>query len=324
MRRRAAQHVRHLPDKAVLVNDGVTYSDDAKVSASPKLRDALTGLVVTPPNQFPDPMYRQQARWSPWKRLRRRFIAQHRKQVIFNGLNNADYESWHKVSVNPETGTGTLLWRNKPNTFYKRILVGPGAELSHGLTCGADLPLVDLSGGFIHCARLDSVNFQGAVLDEVDMKFFDMGGVNFKGASLRNVRFPYCSVTSTVSMAGADLTGASFSQVSINRPTLYADSTLQPDDVYIDFADSNVTVEQIEQLELRNPYGPLPIRYRQYSFDEVGSLLLGADKEELGVRIWAGDIEARDNTTRRVVDTFDADQCHIPQWEVQKLLGAGG
>jgi hypothetical protein len=326
MRRRPTKHLRHLKDKVVLINKDVSRREELPASINAGgLREGVNGIAA-PAAQFPDPKFRLEANGGLWQQLRRRFIPRrrfvpkHHKATMFNGMATAEYEMWHKVSIDPETGEGVLRWKSWRNDGWISHPLKPGTEINLQVSCGADLPLVNLSNGKIRCPDFNRMNLQGATLDDIDLHFVSMSEINLNGASLRNVKFPSCDVIGAVTMMGADVSGADFSQVVL-RSSRHHRTINKDSEPYIDFTDSNATREQIEQLEgnLAN-FPTLPIRYRQYSLDEIAALT-GSSKEELGVLIWAGGVEARDNASCRTVSSFDADTCHIPQWEIQSLLG---
>jgi hypothetical protein len=310
--RKQAHHFRHLPTGVVEINRDVNYDDTTSGPADVSgVRHGVNGLVGTPP-RFPDERFRLQAKRSLVSRMKDRLVGKRVERSMFNGLYTKDYIMQHKVWISPSTGKGTLLWRTEPDGKWNKAPLGPGVELGGALMCGAELPLVDLSEGEIKFRHLTDINLQGAKLDDIKLSFVEIGDVNMDGASVRGVVFPLSSLTGNVSLVGADVTDSDFSGILMISSAFH-----------IDFTDSNVTGEQVGEIEREaaNVFNlsVLPLRYRKYSLSETEKTT-GMSSDELGVRVWSGEIEARLNDSNRKAETFDADTCHIPQWEVDRLI----
>jgi hypothetical protein len=70
-------------------------------------------------------------------------------------------------------------------------------------------------------------------------------------------------------------------------------------------------------MDATHPEDRRYIEYPRLSPEEVKQVT-GWDDDEFFARVWAGDVEVRDNKTREVVTdgSFNADRHHIPRWGV--------
>jgi hypothetical protein len=127
--------------------------------------------------------------------------------------------------------------------------------------------------------------------------------VSFVNSSLRHAEFLNCDFYG-VDLANCDLTGAHFTDCVVSGR--------------LRLVGSNVTAEQVADLmKFTEPQDRRHIEYSRLTPEEVKQAT-GWDDDEFFARVWAGDVEVRDNKTREVVTdgSFNADRHHIPRWGV--------
>jgi hypothetical protein len=359
-RRRPVEHKRRLADGSeIVVNAGVGYAEPP-AGGKKQVGDSIRSLATTP--ALLTPRVGQEPMPSFTDRLRRRFKKNKkvitRDPTMSEGPQRRIVET--KMSVNPRTGVARLrMWDSvrvsrtglrRPaqyETTYSEKVIGPGGEVpSLATVVETDWRGINLSGGTLWLGEraTGKIDFRNAILDDATIAPAGgtfIAGIDLSGASARNLRFTGDLFDCDVSMRNTDLTGADFSNVGVlTRRTGYtiarkgAHASGTPDGridgefydmrTVIDFTGSNVTSEQIRQLEGNTPaVGPFPVAYQQFTLREAQTSL-GVDDDHMRILMWSGDVEVRDNfTKRRVTTEFDPDCHHVPQWEVQKLLGAG-
>jgi hypothetical protein len=239
--------------------------------------------------------------------------------------------------IDRHTGRGEVKISLQYEARVLRKWVGPGTNLyfeyaKHGDYRRADLPGSDI-GEMVHRCNFDGANLMDARFlsppDFGDSRYSwraQIEDTSFRAATCRNASFKGVTFSGYVSFEGADVTGADFEGAWVATVTYAGDYQRQGEAATLDFTDSNITGEQIDQFVdgyLRTGRGYTPgesrILYRRYTLSDA-STKLGVPEDELAVSIWVGDVEVRDNhTLQRVTGEFDATRHHIPQWALQYL-----
>lgn len=304
-RRRPTHHVRHTVHGAIEVNEGVRY-DDGPQATSGRLRGSLLDAarqLAGPAERPPIPAYTADVLLSEGGNPYR---------IHFAGGFHTITQKW---SLDPETGTGKIDFHvrrefmnpdGSSETFA--VEVGPGMEISGPFThINMDLRRAHIPG--LRCqtkvlqqSTFAEANMDGAVF-AADPRYgvLQIASVCMDGASLRGAQFDGVALQN-VSLVDVDATGAHFQVARL---------------IDVDISGSNIHPDQFEC-----PGDPVRwLFYDEYSLAQVADAT-GVDVDELALRVWAGEVEVRDSETReRVTGGYDAALHHIPQWEMQRLLG---
>lgn len=210
-------------------------------------------------------------------------------------------------------GVGTITFtarREYMNPFneaeVETMAIGPNMQIAQKFeTVNMDLRRANIPGVRCEASALSmstfaEANMDGAVFQSAQSQSsLRITSVCMDGASLRDARFNDV-VLRNVSLVGVDATGASFHVTQL---------------LDVDITDSNIHPDQFDLGQDPVPF----LYYREHSLGEVVEAT-GLSADELAVRIWAGDVEARDNISLKPVTNFEAEFHHIPQWEMQRLL----
>jgi uncharacterized protein YjbI with pentapeptide repeats len=234
--------------------------------------------------------------------------------------------------IDTAAGTGSITLTPLDDVKAPQVRgVHPQAVLASEFLTSIDYRRADLRGtkfGY-HMAHCD---MRGAILDDARFASHEKFGASlgmrgsvrdtsFDGASCVNASFVNIRFLGTVTFRGANLTGVDFSRVSLGA--MLSEDGVVPE-TSVDFTDSNVTGDQIDQILRSNKVeiekDGFPLKYRRFTFSEVCDALdVGPD--DLAVMVWAGDVEVRDNDTgARVTGVFRANRHHVPQWGLARVL----
>jgi uncharacterized protein YjbI with pentapeptide repeats len=301
-----SEHARSVTTKPKKINGAL---------ANPTLQRAVTQMAAEPQGTLPDLTWYETTEVPHWEVLERRH-----PYVVDGKTGRISLRNF----IDPETGCGEVILSKASGDDEQTQKVGPGEQISDEF--------------------LDHVDYRRSNLENAELgyhtSFCDFGGANLNGArfgaytskhkigvrgSVRDTSFDGASCAQTsfvnmrflgkVSFRGADLTDANFLRVSLGA--MLPEGGQVPITT-IDFTDSNVTGQQIDQVLERNldtePDSAPSIIYRTYNVQEACDTL-GVNETELMVLIWVQDIEVRDNVTKALVRTgFNKDRHHIPQW----------
>lgn len=295
----------------------VTTRDDAgSASQRPNLRGAVTQLVVPSEPTATD--------WWATSELNEQDIEKRSSPYIVKSM-----MSTVKITnlIDPETGEGRLRGEVKQGgvgdaqTIICRV--EPGAEVGAEFIARVDyrranLPDATFAYHTSFCdfrgARLNRARF-GVNPSSILLTRGSIRDTSFDGASCVDTKFTNIRFLGEVNFRGADLTGADFSRASIGA--MLAENGQVPETV-MDFTDSNLTGEQLDRLVEYNVNSDLQSAYRiiyETISVEDACEQLGVTAEELGVLIWAQDVEVRDNVTHgRVRGSYNVARHHIPVW----------
>lgn len=335
-RRRPIRHTRTTASgKTVIVNPEVTHSD-APSDGDPRVTAAgLQGLAQQTNmgplmGQEPGPTLKQ-------KILRR---IRSNKATIRPGQHVKT-----RMKVNYRSGTATVRMRHNVGgtPVGQTFECGPGAKLTPlFLRAEHDFRGFDLTEATIEMSEIGGIDFRNATLDSATIVGNVDGHIphiNISGASAKDLKIEKGSMSGTLVARNADLTGADFSGVRIYKNSGHPQIALMPlgipaphikmnglfydDSKWFDFTDSNITAEQIKVLESKfTPEGPFGVEYRGYPLREAQEILGITDDDEMRVLMWSGEIEVRDNITKRKAENIDHETCHVPQWVIQKHLAS--
>jgi hypothetical protein len=302
--RRPKHHFRRVGDVLVEVNKGVEYVDDkSAVAPSSRLRSTLGNASRQMEENEPLPVdevpeytadvlmskvgdpYRIELDGDMYKVTQIHHVHGGVGEITFAAHKDPDDPSAKPAIFNLQVGPGMKLVRDVEaiNIDLRRAHI-PGLR--------SEVPVLMM-------ASFAEANMDGAVFGSPKRNISRIVSVCMDGASLRDAYFGDV-VMRNVSLVGVDATGARFDVAQL---------------VDVDITDSNIHPDQFV-------HDGDPVRYlyyREHSLQEVVDAT-GLPADELAVRIWAEDIEVRDNSTRKKVTGFLDGLHHIPQWEMQRLL----
>ncbi len=140
--------------------------------------------------------------------------------------------------------------------------------------------LSDLHGG---AADMRKCSFRSAIMRRFNGSYADFRGSDFSGVDLQGANF-----------ISADLRGCNW--VGAHTAGIHLSSMRR---------DSNPTDE-------------FSARYERYTLRDAMEAS-GEEEDDFLIRVWAGEVEVRDNVTCEVRDDYDPETCHVPVWVIQNL-----
>jgi hypothetical protein len=213
------------------------------------------------------------------------------------------YEYSFNRSVRIWSDTGTVVCEGNRTSAAAIFDIAPGARIETGTRLNwVNLSGVNLTGATI-VGPLTGTNLSASRLDGATIQNASLT-VYLDGSSLRDATFEDCRMVES-SARGADFTNTVFDQVSCQS---------------FDVTDSNLTREQAATLAGNSTLGYRSLTYRQYSIDDT-CRLLGIDRETFGIMAWAGDLQIVTASGETTDGSFDP-TCHVPQWEIFRLVNA--
>jgi uncharacterized protein YjbI with pentapeptide repeats len=331
-RRRPVRHNRTIASgDVIIINEKVTYDDTSK--SARRVQSNVHDLVQS----FRQPRLGKEPNPTLKERLFRRLRTNYQEVALDRAVRT-------RMKINPKTGIATLTMWDVFGGFDQKTKreYGPGSNIpSKVFITEHDFRGVNFTNAIMALSsRSPSVDFRNSILDGATIeptveKLFP--SIDISGASAKNLIFATGRVSGTIVARNTDLTGADFSKLKfyknqsylseptlmlgIPAPSIKMNKKFYIDKKWFDFTDSNVSSEQIRTIEEKiGPEGPFGIEYRGYSLQEAQDILGITDDDYMNVLLWSGEIEARDNITKRKTEHFDPQTCHIPQWVIQGQL----
>lgn len=164
---------------------------------------------------------------------------------------------------------------------------------------------------FSRCS-LDSVTFEDSLLEDTLFRSSQLPGSVFTGSTLLNCSFENTSLKGTkfvdshlagdFNLKNCDVEGVDFKDTHLRIGT----------NVYLH--GSNITQQQVKDLleDYINPGGF--VFYDQFTLSDL-SKAVNIPPDELILNVWSGDIEIRENETKKIVTgAYDKNKHHVPQW----------
>lgn len=218
-------------------------------------------------------------------------------------ISNKKFAAYRVVSTVSEDGLGEIKWEESSRgegAISGSLFLYPGANIERSRpSFPVIVPGVNLRGAVLQgAAFVDGCNFDGADLRGVSARGVTWEGslqnANFSGAYLVGVNLHNSNID------GCDLSGADVFGAKLPR----------------DLRRVNITGKQLDSLRGMGEYDHgQPYIVREVTVDDlVGKF--GADRDEVTVSLWAGDVEVRSRKTNKVVVSggFDAAEHYIPYW----------
>jgi hypothetical protein len=296
------QHIRHLPDKAVLVNEGVHYSKLQRFIGRnrPPAPTATAGSDLTLPTVFPVPEIVKKNKMSFFDRINRRFNRRSKKKAVrskYDTDSGIKYNEHFTSKLKIKKDLWEMYTRDRGHRYETLTLLRKGERVyADGRLNDFDLREIDLSDSVI-VNHLERSNLANSILNGTEFRLGRLE-VNLDGSSLRGASFHSVEFVNT-SARGADFTDAEIGNVTVRS---------------LDVTDSNITREQVSKLLQESAAGYGVLKYRKFSLKQAADFF-GTDPDSLITMAWLGEIQIINNDGEIATDHID-DNCHIPQWEL--------
>jgi hypothetical protein len=177
-RRRPKRHIRHVGDKAVIVNDDVTYPADGAVSE--RVSDVRSAVQLLADDTPVDPATRPVVK--------------------------IDNRTW-RLSMKPRIVGLDQPYQNfsDQKLFDAEIIDG---NIAHSL----------LDGSTLYQTKFRNVDATGASFQDAEFRHCTFGDVSFRGANLTGVNFYKCFFVQGVDFTDSNITGEQFDALEVAGP----------------------------------------------------------------------------------------------------------